>query len=147
MKPVALLVLCFFAFTLCSACSVARPSLKERSFLHESVYDFHRSLVEADVLRALRYAPEGERRVFEERLRCFQSRIRVIDSQLGEIQTDKDPSKARVRVLVTGHGWTGLTTWESLWEETWTFENQRWVLRLDFEPFASLPAACEGASR
>jgi len=98
-------------------------------------------------LRVLRYAPEGERRAFQERLRCFQSRIRVLDYKLGEIETDGDSSKAQVRVLVTGHGWTDLTAWESLWEETWTLENQRWTLRLDFEPFASLPAACEAASR
>lgn len=98
-------------------------------------------------MRALRYAPEGERRAFQERLVCFQSRIRVIDYKLGEIETDEEPSRARVRVLVTGHGWRDLTTWESLWEETWTFERQRWTLRLDFEPFASLPAACEAASR
>jgi len=100
------------------------------------------------VLRALRYAPEGERRAFQVRLRCFQSRFRVIDYKLGEMETDKDSSKkAQVRVLVTGHGWTDLTAWESLWEETWTFEDQRWSLRLDFEPFASLPAACEAGAR
>lgn len=98
-------------------------------------------------MRALRYASEGERRAFQEKLRCFQSRTRVLDYKMGEIETDEDPSRVRVRVLVTCHGWSDLTAWESLWEETWTFEHQRWTLRLDFEPFASLPAACEAAPR
>ena len=127
---------------LTSACGFLCPSIRDEAHLLESIRGFHRALAEQDTVHAVSFLPPDERSRSQTLLDCFFGRIRIVDFRLGEIQSTGNPEIAKISVQGTSQPWNDLSTRDFLWEEKWMFLDQRWKVRLDFEPFLRLERDC-----